>query len=91
MEGRKTRAGGGEGAVGRGIQVNLLENLRYEPRLEGGEGVSRWTSGGGSKWKEQPKQRPEGTCLCVREYPRGQCGWRRENREPGCIGPARLP
>lgn len=36
---------------------------KLEQRLEGGEGLSRWICGGVSRWREQPKQRPEGMFL----------------------------
>lgn len=43
------------------MQVGLIENWRSEQRREGSEAVCEWMSGGVSRWREQPKQGPEGT------------------------------
>lgn len=56
----------------RRIWIGLIENLRLEQRLEGGEGVSKWISGGVSRWRKQPKQRSEGiflTCQGIAQWP----------------------
>lgn len=48
-------------AMGMGMQVGLTENWRLEQRREGSGAVCGWMSGGVSRWREQPKQGPEGT------------------------------
>lgn len=64
VEGRSSGQGGecsGSLAVGVGMQVGLIENQRSEQRRGKSEAVCEWMSGGMSRWREQPKQGPEGT------------------------------